>query len=255
MRMSDLPPPPFGQLPAALRRAWRQVAALPFENLTKILKVTDGGEKGARPIRLPDEVLRDHRQYGTGATCFALVFLLRHLARQAGIELTLHTCDRRHGDDTHAAAAWSGGGRRWIFDPGYHIVQPLPGEGEERFYHRANPNATRIRRRGEDRYECYTGHAGNWRLRFVFKDRALSDSAFRRTWVASFSAEMMAYPVLTRFRDGRMIYLQKSNLVIRDASGSQLAPLRTGELADAIPEAYGIDARIVKRALERLRRK
>jgi len=250
MDFNSLPLAPFHLLPDNVRRAWATVAAMPFENLTKVLKQEQ--ESRDTPIRLPTEVLADHRRFGTGATCFALAFLLRHLLLRHEIPATLHTCDRRYGQDVHAAVAVSTpAGGRWLFDPGYHIVQPIPDEGELRFRSPDNPNSSCIRRLDDIRYECYTGHAGTWRLRFVFKDSPLDDSTYRQVWRRSFQADMMAYPVLTRFESGRMLYLQKSNLVIRDFNSGQVERIAPSDLVGAIRRYYGISPEIAKRALRR----
>jgi hypothetical protein len=204
---------------------------------------------------MPDEVLADHRQYGAGATCFALVYLFHDLLKRRGLAARLHTCDRSYGADTHAAAVAPVGRDRWLFDPGFHIVQPLPRDAETGFRAPDNPNASRIRRIADDRFECYTGHNGAWRLRFVLKDPPLSETAFKEAWAASFAADMMAYPVLNRFENGRMLYLQKSNLVVRDAAGTEMVRLSMSELPETLSRWYGIAPEIVRRALELCRRK
>ena len=122
---------------------------MPFENLTKALSFEQAGGNPEAALRLPDTVLADHRAYGTGATCFALVFLFRHLLRQAGRDADLMTCDRYYGAETHAAAVLHDGGRRWLFDPGYHVVQPLPERGGSAWRMPSNPNASRVVRHFE----------------------------------------------------------------------------------------------------------
>jgi len=252
--MVELPPVPLHDLPRAVRQAWDVVASMPFENLTKILKFEQVGRVPELALRTPQEVLEDHRRYGTGATCFALVFLFHDLLKRAGVAASLHTCDRRYGQDTHAAVTVQTARDTWLFDPGFHIVQPLPHEHEAAYVVPGNPNASRIVRTAETRYECYTGHSGKWTLRFVLKSEPLSPDEFRRHWAASFNAEMMAYPVLTRFTQGRMIYLQKSMIVVRDGNSGQPRQISVEELPDIIPRFYGIRPEIVRRALSVCRR-
>ena len=253
MDFRTTPPTPLHVLPAPVRAAWRVVSAMPFENLSKIVKYHESDCDPAQAIRLPNEVLADHRRHGTGATYFALVFLFRHLLRRAGYAASLHSCDRRYGADTHAAATLTWQGTRWLFDPGFFVVQPIPEDGQAPFYTPRNPNASRIVRRGERRYACYTGHAGAWQFRFTFKDTSLSDTQFRETWARSFKAEMMGYPVLNRFVGGRMIYLQKSNLVIRDMQHGHVERLVMSDLRETIRDRYGIAPAFTNKALRLLR--
>lgn len=253
MDFRSIPPAPLHVLPGPVRAAWRVVASLPFENLSKVVKYNENGCDPAHAVRLPHEVLADHRRYGTGATCFALVSLFRHLLERAGYATSQHACDRRYGADTHAAATFTWQGVRWLFDPGFFVVQPIPADGQTCFYTPHNPNASRIVRQGEKRCACYTGHAGAWQFRFTFKDNPLSDTQFREAWTRSFNAEMMGYPVLNQIVDGRMIYLQKSNLVIRDMQHGHVERLTTGNLSETIRDQYGIDPAFTKKALRYLR--
>ena len=255
--IAGIPASPLHELPQGVRSVWQVVARMPFENLTKILKLEAHAEKDTQDVlRMPDEVLRDHRRYGTGATCFALTYLLRDLIRRAGHDATLHTCDRRYGPDTHAAVRFDWHGRRWIFDAGYHVVQPLPDdEHDTAWYTPPNPNASRVRRAGERRYECFTGHRGQWQIRFVFKDIPLADAAFKQRWQESFRAEMMTYPVLTKFGNGQMTYLQKTNLITRDAAQGRRQELQTEDLEEIIRLHFRIAPDIIRRALTVARRR
>ena len=245
-----IPPSPFHTLPAAVQDAWRLVARLPFENLTKVIKFHAQDGVAARAIRLPEEVLHDHEKYGTGATCFGLVYLLRDLLRRHGFEGTLHLCDRRYGADTHAALLFTWEGMAWTFDPGYRVVQPLPDSGTAAFLSPTNPNACRVKRVAATRYQCFTGHAGDWHMRFVLKSEPASEEDYRAAWCKTFELEAMGYPVITRFEDGRMIYLQKSNLVVRDVREGGMVRLKAGELPDEIQRHYGIAPEIARRALK-----
>ena len=60
-------------------------SALPYENITKIIKRAEAGtcEKARRG---PAEVIEEHISWGTGGTCFSLTSALMHLVRSAGWE-------------------------------------------------------------------------------------------------------------------------------------------------------------------------
>jgi len=83
-----------------------------------------GNPRQAR--RLPREVLDDHRDFGTGGTCFSLTAALLHLIRALGYDAEPILADRRYGQNTHCALLLWIDGRPHLLDPGYLILDPVP---------------------------------------------------------------------------------------------------------------------------------
>ena len=243
------PLPPVHLLPPGVWDGWLTIASMPYENLTKVVKYERVGRAAERSLRLPDEVLIDQRRYGTGGTCFALVYLFYTRLRAAGVRARLVTADRAWGPDTHSAVVVDAPPGSWVFDPGYMVAQPLPEEGELKFRSPVNPNASKIVAAEQGRAVCYTGHAGRWRVRYTLKLEPLDEQTYKGHWAASFAFEMMDYPVLNRYRDGAMLYLQKSGLFIREAESSSRIELAPDELPELVRRHYGIDPRITAEAL------
>ena len=113
---------------AFLERLSRSFARLPYENLTKIIKITEEGTP-ERALRDPNEVLGDHVRLGTGGTCFSLTALLMHLLRAYGYEVRPVLADRPYGADTHCTVLVTLEGTEHLLDPGYLVVRPIPLDG------------------------------------------------------------------------------------------------------------------------------
>jgi hypothetical protein len=65
---------------------------------------------------------------------------------------------------------------------------------------------------------------------------------------------MMAYPVLNRFENSRMIYLQKSAVVVRDLHNGAVKKIPVSDLPAVTRETYGIAPQIADTALRLMKR-
>lgn len=238
-----------------LTRVVAAFSRLPFENLTKILKEAASGQPAAAR-RSPAEVLDDHWRLGAGGTCFALTATLLHLVRALGWQAEPILADRRFGEDTHSALLVWIDGEPHLLDPGYLIVRPLPlPTTTERTVATAfNDLRLAPRARGQ-KIDLYTHQDGQSTYRLTFKAAPVDAGEFLRAWDASFEADMMRYPVLSRVVEGRQLYLQKRHILVRGRDGAQRRELTPDALAGEIARAFGVDADVVARALGHLRRK
>lgn len=233
----------------------RAFARLPFENLTKIIKEANAGRK-EEARRAPREVLTDHWTLGTGGTCFALTSTLLYLVRALGWQAEPILADRRYGADTHSALVVWIDGKLHLLDPGYLIVQPLalPSDGEVRVQTSFNQLVMRAKDAGA-RVELFTLQGKQSTYRLTYKAKPVDAGEFLRAWDASFEADMMRYPVLSRVEGQQQIYLQKQHLMIRGVADTRRAEVRPDRLAAEIAEQFGLSPRIVAMALALLNRK
>jgi arylamine N-acetyltransferase len=237
---------------AAVARAF---ARLPFENLTKIIKEAEAGRvEEAR--RTPAEVLADHAAHGAGGTCFALTATLLHLVRALGFTAEPILADRRYGADTHSGLVVWIDGRPHLLDPGYLIVKPLPipTAGEIRVPTPFNELILRAQDGGA-RLELHTVQEKQTIYRLTFKPAPVDAGEFLRAWDASFEADMMRYPVLSRVVGNQQIYLQKKHLLIRGADETRTAEVAPDRLVDEIARQFQIAPALVARALGLLKSK
>lgn len=248
----------FGVAPAEdpqllLSRVAHAFSAIPYENLTKILKREEQGS-ALRALRSPREVLEAHLATGAGGTCFSLTAALIEVLRGLGFEAGPILADRTYGADTHSAVVVELDGRLQLLDPGFLVVTPTPLEGGE--VHVATPHNQQIfRPRQGGRVELLTREGEKVTPRLTFKLEARDPEAFRRAWETSFSWEMMTYPLLSRRVGDSHVYLQGTRLQVRTARGVERAQVPPGELPQRIERVFGVEAEIAARALEVLRRK
>jgi arylamine N-acetyltransferase len=233
----------------------RAFARLPFENLTKIIKETEAGRR-EEARRGPREVLTEHWTLGTGGTCFALTSTLLYLVRALGWQAEPILADRRYGADTHSALVVWIDSKLHLLDPGYLIVRPLslPTDGEvvvETSFNQLILTA----QDGGARIDLVTRQNKQTTFRLTYKTKPVDAGEFLRAWDASFEADMMRYPVLSRVEGEQQIYLQKQHLMIRGVNETQRTEVPPERLIAAIAEQFQLAPQIVAKALAMLHRK
>ena len=110
--------------PEFLKSIVLHFSALPYENLSKIVKHHDF-EDTTEKIRLPDEVMHDHAEFGLGGTCFALTFFLQSILEYNGFACYPVMADMRYGPNTHSALVVILNNKKLLVDPGYLLNNPL----------------------------------------------------------------------------------------------------------------------------------
>lgn len=248
----------FGLGPASdprerLRRLARAFARLPYENLTKIIKLSSAGSP-ALARRSPAEVIEDHERFGAGGTCFSLTAALLHLVRAAGFRAEPLLADRRYGPDTHCAIRVEIDGRPHLLDPGYLLDRPveMPRQGSLAIAGAGQGLSLEPLPDGR-RVELASYAGGARRVRMIFKVEPADEAQFLRAWDASFFWEAMRYPVVTAVRGGRHLYLQGNRLQERDRSGTRRREIGPDEIASRIARDFGISPAVAVRALSTLR--
>jgi arylamine N-acetyltransferase len=190
-----------------LRRMALGLSRLPYENISKILKI--GGSRVPREaLRLPTEVVEDHIAKGFGGTCFSLTFFLERVLKSLGFEAYKVMADMNSGRNVHCLVLVKGEGAAYMIDPGYALYEviELPMAAV-----RVNcPHAlVEVAAAGDGSYSLWTEDASGRKRRYVFRDEPVRDSDFERYWVESFSKPTLHNICLTRMTEGGHIYLRK----------------------------------------------
>lgn len=151
----------------------------------------------------------------------------------------------------------------FLLDPGYLIFDPLPmplpqpfGTGEAFFP--LSPNCVRLVRPTLESMELWTGGAGApMKLRFEYPVEGVSVEEFKHHWNESFYREMMTYPVLNRLdrEKGVQYYYQKGNLVVRNATGSQMTKIAPADRVQTLSDIFKLSPDIIEKALNILEKK
>jgi arylamine N-acetyltransferase len=255
--------------PPEARALLLELAALPYENLSKIVAFhTTGSPESAQDVSA--RWLDDHARSGLGGTCFSLTHWLKIRLDALGFSTAYLMADKpsthTHREyNVHCGLLFEHGEapyrRLYLLDPGYLIFEPLllpaAGLSVTTFL---SPNEIRV----ED-----APAAGTWRLftgsrdpsgktplkpRFDFRKDPVTTAEFERHWEASHRWEMMGYPVLNRVRDGVQYYLQKNNLLVRTEHSSEMKKLDEKGVGAAAREIFGLPQGLVDQALGLLRK-
>jgi arylamine N-acetyltransferase len=226
---------------------------LPYENITKIIKRAEvGSNEKAR--RYPEEVIRNHIDWGAGGTCFSLTAALMQLVRSLGWRAEYILADRRYGPDTHCALMVWIEDVPHLLDPGFLIVDPVPLNSQTEHILETGCNRLILSSDSvKNKIELSTLRKGTETYRLTYKIAPVDPGEFYKAWDASFEWEMMRYPLLTRAEDSRQIYMRGSMLQVSDADSVDRREISGDELIARISSTFKMDAALVERAVSILK--
>jgi arylamine N-acetyltransferase len=240
---ADLPP---RQL---LNRVAQAFSRLPYENLSKVVRHAETTLVD-QVRRTPAEVLHDFEHHGAGGTCFSLTWTLMQLLRGLGFDAQLLLADRRYGIDTHSALLVLLDGMPHLLDPGYLLTNPIPITGNQAIVIPTGFQEVHLLPAPlEGRLELYTLYQQKLTYRLTYKTSPVDTATFLLAWDASFTFDMMNYPVLSRMEGDRQLYLQKNRLMIRGREGTENHELTTEILPHAMQHYFGVAPSLIQQAL------
>ncbi|MFH0921891.1 MAG: arylamine N-acetyltransferase [Fibrobacterota bacterium] len=236
-------------LPPQIQSALATLSRIPYENLSKVIKFH--AEKDVhQSLRTPEELLRGHRQEGTGGTCFSLTwFLWKHLGAQ-GLPVYPVLCDRTYGKNTHCGVVLEWEGKKYLLDPGYLSFVPIElneqgGSSVETVY-----NKIELLPEDTGRFRLQTVYGGETKARFTLKDAPVSGQELLHAWEGSFLKEAMNYPVVTLLKGDAHLYFQKETLYVRRKGGSEKFRVDKKAMPEALSKHFGISPEVTARARE-----
>ena len=259
-----------------------QISNITYENLTKIIRLEQtGSATGAR--KLDDSDQNDIDSWMGGGTCFSMTWHLYQALTDMGFKPRLVMGHKRKERNIHCAlilpdleetssnntsyltphTSHPFAQSSFLLDPGYLIFDPLQmplpqpfGTGEAFFP--LSPNCVRLVRPTLESMELWTGGAGApMKLRFEYPVEGVSVEEFKHHWNESFYREMMTYPVLNRLdrEKGVQYYYQKGNLVVRNATGSQMSKIAPADRVRTLSDIFKLSPDVIEKALDILEKK
>jgi arylamine N-acetyltransferase len=248
--MDYAPANPMEGFPAPLLSALRELSVLPYENLSKIVAFSQGGNM-ENTLGLAADWLEKSRDTGAGGTCFSLTWWLERRLRESGLDCAFLMGDKGNAKDVHCGLRCDWQGRSYLLDPGYMIFDPLPlpeaGLSAEAW---VPPNAVRVEDLpSRDAWRLWSGPRGELKFRFDFRKRAVTQEEFLAHWRASYRLPMMDYPVLNRISGGVQYYLQKRSLLVRTEQGGEMRKLSKPEMLEVLGVTFGIPEPLAREAL------
>jgi hypothetical protein len=252
--------PGYGGTPAfppAILSALGELSALPYENLSKIVAFSHGGNMEST-LGLASDWLEKSRDTGAGGTCFSLTWWLRERIRAAGLDCAFLMGDKGKALNIHCGLRFDWQGRSHLLDPGYMIFDPIllpeAGLSVEAW---VSPNQVRVEDLsgpgGPDSgvWRLWSGPRGALKQRFDFRRKPVGEEEFLTHWEASYALPMMRYPVLNRIQDGTQFYLQKRSLLIRPPEGvGGMRKLDREGMLDVLQVTFGIPQGLALEALD-----
>lgn len=252
------PAAPPAEFPAPVLAALRELSALPYENLSKIVAYSQGGNMEST-LGLAADWLEKSRDTGAGGTCFSLTWWLAGRIRALGMDCAFLMGDKGRSLNIHCGLRFDWEGRSHLLDPGFMIFEPIPlpaaGLSAATWI---SPNEVRV----EDLpalnvWRLWSGPRGAVKQRFDFRKAAVGEAEFLAHWEASYALPMMRYPVLNRLKDGSQFYLQKRSLMVRTpsggveggAQGGGMRKLDREGMMETLQATFGIPEALAREAL------
>lgn len=234
---------------------------LPWENLTKYLKkhqtqtaipaipehLPDSPE--VTKLRLSEEVMIDHARLGTGGTCFSLTNTLRQITSELGFRAYPVMADMRHGPDIHCGLVVELENKKYLLDPGYLLIEPVPLHQNSTVKVRFPGHRLEYRPvDGHGEIELYTVSDRNEEVfRYRLRPWRIPEDHFLKCWLESFDATGMNGLHLNRVTSDGRLSAHNLNLRIDTGHGKLNLKLREGYV-DKVSKRFGIDSTLVRRA-------
>lgn len=224
---------------------------LPYENISKIIKLSDHLEDEEQ-IRLPEEVVEGHLTEGLGGTCFSLTFTLQSILAQSGFSCYPVMAHMRAGRNIHCALVTWLGETKFLIDPGYLLGKPVELHPRKPYSFRNDFTHVELRFQPDDgAYHLYTfsGQERKWRYRF--KDRPTGPEDFLRYWQDSFHKNAMHGICLNRVTSRGLVYVRKKFMRDITPEGKRNVNIKRN-YHSAILDTFGIRQELVEQALAAL---
>ncbi len=233
----------------SLGRIYERLRALPYENLTKLLRKHSGDPPSSWP-RFPHEVVRDYLTWRSGGTCFSLTKLLETVLLEAGFRCHPVLADMPHGREIHCALVVHANDERFLLDPSYLLPKPMKLAPRGQTSITSPANQLILEGESATTYRLSTRRADQppkWR--YTFRDEPAAEAQFMLRWMESFDQTMMNSLVMTTLSNDRQLYLHNERLQEVGVQSRRTTALRQ-DYADALGHVFGIDESLAQKAHE-----
>ena len=226
-------------------RIARKFSAIPYENVSKIIKFS---QSNGISFRMPEEVFEDHRRWRLGGTCFSLTYYLLEILRYYGYDSSPIMGDMHWGENVHSALLVRYQGHQYLVDPGYMIHRPLQISRDTVKRFTAPHAGIEIRFRSQDeRFDLFTFRSGNYTWRYRFSPQPVSLEEFSTHWISSFFKPTLHGICLTRTRENGMIYVHNDFTKISGQDLTHRSHSRN-QTEKVILEEFGIPMHLIEQA-------
>ncbi len=231
-----------------LQEILQNFAKIPYENISKIIKLNQNWDSEAGRIRFPEEVIEDHISSQLGGTCFSLTFFLQSILAQNGFTCYPLMADMNAGKNIHCCLLVVLDSVKYLVDPGYLLTQPMEINPQKPKLFRNEFSGIELRfHPSSETCDLFTFNKKECKWRYRFRDRAVPSEEFLEHWLASFGWNSMHGICLTKVMKNGMIYIHKNFMRETTFSDKKSFNIKRNYHA-AIHENFGIEKQIVEQA-------
>ncbi|MFQ5633693.1 MAG: arylamine N-acetyltransferase [bacterium] len=223
-------------------------AKLPYENISKIIKLNQQWDNTSHRIRLPEEVMEDHISRHLGGTCFSLTFFLQAILTQHGFDCYPVMADMRAGRNIHCCLIVVLDSVKYLVDPGYLLTEPMELNPQQPRLLRSEFTGVELLYDSRiQSYDLFTFDKNEVKWRYRFQDRPASPEEFLRHWQLSFARNSMHGICLTKVMKGGLIFVNKN--FMRETTFTEKRNFNIKKDYHArINQIFRIDKRIIEQA-------
>jgi len=223
-------------------------AQIPYENISKIIKLSRNLDSQVSKIRFPEEVIEGHISSKLGGTCFSLTFFLQSILAQNGFTCYPVMADMNAGKNIHCCLIVVLDSVKYLIDPGYLLTQPMELNPQKPKLFRNEFSGMELRfHPSSETWDLFTFNKKECKWRYRFRDRAVPSEEFLQHWLASFGWNSMHGICLTKVMKNGMLYIHKNFMRETTFSDKRNFNIKRN-YHTAIHENFGIDKQIVEQA-------
>ena len=231
-----------------LEKILTSFSKLPYENISKIIKYKNNFDS-ANKIRLPFEIMEDHKSHNLGGTCFSLTFFLQTILKQQGFICYPVMADMNWGKNVHCTTIVDLNGQKYLIDPGYLLTRPMIlSQGQSKIF-KTEFSGIELRYQFEERkYDLFTFNQHQNKWRYKFEDKPVPDAEFFQHWLSSFEWNSMNGICLTKVKQEKLIYVHKTFMRETSYHGKKNFNIKNN-YHQTLQDVFGIDKELVEEAL------
>ena len=223
-----------------LNKILRCYAQLPYENLSKIIKLNQNWDKNH--FRFPEEVITDHERFRLGGTCFSLTFFLKTILDHIGYETDFLMADMHSGENSHCALILKQDSKEFLVDPGYLLDSPLDISSTN-----SDRGIYLSKKSDQDRYSLWTPGGKQMKKRYSFIKTATTDDQFFEHWGNSFHQMTMHGICLSKRDENGLVYLH-NHYIKREGDDLFFKGKFNEEISEITQKYFNIPEDVVKKA-------
>lgn len=172
---------------------------LPYENMTKHIN--------EKRLISPADILYGFKNWGTGATCFPLVYLLKRVLDFCCIESEILLADRTYAPKSHTIILAKVGERSFILDIGFLIFTPIDiSEGSTLVNLPQGKISFSVEGKNIEVYTVFEN--GHRKFRYKAPIEKINDIDFISAWEKTYFFEMMNHIVVSKSIGDKIIYIR-----------------------------------------------